>query len=83
MLKSIHELVREYGYIYEGSCNCAGFETHKYKNANKMHLEWRKHAATFRLWNVDKLFTKRWENMIHLQAKLEDHKNTSLKIRSN
>jgi len=71
MLKSYHELVREYDFKFKGACPCNGNETHKYKGPNSLTLEVRKHGGTFRLYNNDKMLTNRWEILLHLEEKLK------------
>lgn len=78
VVKSIHELVRKYQFSFKGSCNCNGYETLKFQNDNKMWLEWRKGQTTFKLWNADKLHTKRWEPILLLESKLEETKHVQL-----
>lgn len=73
MLKSYHELVREYQFKFKGACPCNGNETHKYKGPNMLTLEVRKYGGTFRLYNQDKMFSDRWEKLIYLEDKLKKH----------
>lgn len=78
MLKSVHELVREYKFKFRGTCSCGGYETHKYKNENGVWLEWRKFVHTFKLYNADKILSDRWENLLNLESKLKQHAATTI-----
>lgn len=47
--KSVDELMKEYGYVFSGSCNCDGYETNKYKKDHRA-IRWRKRQNKFQYW---------------------------------
>lgn len=48
MTDGLIEILSKFGYEYEGSCNCDGYKTMKYKNSS-YQFRWRVKAGTFKI----------------------------------
>lgn len=43
---SLEEILLQNGYVYSGSCNCDGYETHNWKNTElRLEIKWRKYKG--------------------------------------
>lgn len=67
------ELLEKYGYVYEGSCNCDGFKTLKYKN-NSHQFRWRVKSGTFKIRQYGITKTN-WKNIDSAEESLKRFHN--------
>lgn len=72
IFKTVNELTKEYELKSLGGCFCDGYNVIKFKGQYGLRLEYRNRVNTFRLFNMDKTFTNKWEKIIHLENKLKE-----------
>lgn len=47
-MAGVVDLIQSYGYTFEGTCNCDGFKTYKYKNG-AYQFRWRVNTNKFKM----------------------------------